>query len=74
MRCPMSGDEARAHAWVEIRPGVRWCQCCEVFEYDVVGNLIHFPVGLSDPARPSPAPRGDAYGHLLRFGHHRRQL
>jgi len=73
MRCPVFGDEARPHRWVEVRPGVRVCQCCNMLEYDVVGNVIHFPVGLSDPAGPSPVPRSDAHGHLLRFGHDRRK-
>jgi hypothetical protein len=54
------------HDWHQIREGVRWCRLCKTLQYDVVGNLIYFPVGL--PSSRLPARR-NAPGKIFCLPH-----
>jgi hypothetical protein len=54
------------HHWHPVREGVRWCCQCDLFEYDVMGNLLVLPVALFDLAR-SCVPGSRVKGRLLIF-------
>lgn len=69
MKCPSLANEL-PHLWTEIRPGVRCCSACHLLECDVVGNLVHFPIGLQNFPKPSGRFGGNTAnkGKVIRIG------
>lgn len=63
MLCPAL-DSVAQHPWQTIREGVRWCPCCETLEYDVIGNLVHFPIASQFSG---PPVRRDSLGKIVAF-------